>query len=50
MAGNYILSVACMMLSRIQNDDVTLTISQVNHLIGFLAQFFKFVTACVIDP
>ncbi|XP_071629765.1 all trans-polyprenyl-diphosphate synthase PDSS1 [Temnothorax longispinosus] len=29
MAGNYILSVACMMLSRIQNDDVTITISQI---------------------
>ncbi|KAL0104799.1 hypothetical protein PUN28_016441 [Cardiocondyla obscurior] len=29
MAGNYILSIACMMLSRIQNDDVTITISQI---------------------
>ncbi|KAG5317783.1 DPS1 synthase, partial [Pseudoatta argentina] len=28
MAGNYILSVACMMLSEIHNDDVTITINQ----------------------
>ncbi|XP_011633789.1 decaprenyl-diphosphate synthase subunit 1 [Pogonomyrmex barbatus] len=29
MAGDYILAVACMMLSRIQNDDVTIAISQI---------------------
>ncbi|XP_036143306.1 decaprenyl-diphosphate synthase subunit 1 [Monomorium pharaonis] len=29
MAGNYILVVACMILSRIQNNDVTITISQI---------------------
>ncbi|XP_011159100.1 all trans-polyprenyl-diphosphate synthase PDSS1 [Solenopsis invicta] len=29
MAGNYILAVACTMLSRIRNDDVTITISQI---------------------
>ncbi|KAH0952497.1 hypothetical protein HN011_001017 [Eciton burchellii] len=29
MAGNYILAVACMMLSRIRNDEVTVTISQI---------------------
>ncbi|KAG5325912.1 DPS1 synthase, partial [Acromyrmex heyeri] len=28
MAGNYILSIACMMLSEIRNDDVTITINQ----------------------
>lgn len=31
MAGNYILAIACMMLARIQNDEVTVTISQVNY-------------------
>ncbi|RLU21586.1 hypothetical protein DMN91_005959 [Ooceraea biroi] len=29
MAGNYILAVTCMMISRIRNDDVTVTISQI---------------------
>ncbi|XP_018051649.1 PREDICTED: decaprenyl-diphosphate synthase subunit 1 [Atta colombica] len=29
MAGNYILSIACLMLSEIHNDDVTSTVSQV---------------------
>ncbi|XP_011694039.1 PREDICTED: decaprenyl-diphosphate synthase subunit 1 [Wasmannia auropunctata] len=29
MAGNYILSVACIMLSKIKNNDVTITVSQV---------------------
>lgn len=29
MAGDYILAVACMMLARLQNDDVTITMHQV---------------------
>ncbi|XP_012056696.1 PREDICTED: decaprenyl-diphosphate synthase subunit 1 [Atta cephalotes] len=29
MAGNYILSIACLMLSEIHNDDVTSTVSQI---------------------
>lgn len=41
MAGDYILAIACTMLSRIQNNDVTIAVSQVNYLFVLFVCFSK---------